>query len=385
MRAWLVAAEIALTVVLLCGAGLLIKSAWRLTAYPAGFAPDRTLTATVQFLAEASQDDERRRLHLDEALQRLSSLAGVEAVGLSTNGGGRMRLFIEGAPSTAAADRPTVTESAVSSGYARAIGMRVVAGRWFAEAEPHPVFVINESLARRHFTGVDSVGKRIQVGGRPGAADGTFATIIGVVADLRYSKLDVTPEPEIFADYTHAVPIQANFVVRTSSDQLVMTSAMRKELVDIDPSLAVSEINTLEQALAESIAPRRFNLFLFGTFAGSALLLAAIGIYGVIAYSVAQRRQEIGVRIALGAEPWNVLRMVVQQGMSVAAAGLMLGMLAALAATRAIATLLYEVNPTDPATFVTVAVVLTITALAACCGPALKATRVDPLVALRYE
>jgi hypothetical protein len=205
--------------------------------------------------------------------------------------------------------------------------MRIVAGRWFREIEPQPVFVINESLARRYFAGGDPIGKRFQVGGAPGAADATFATVIGVVADLRSTKLDAPSEPEIFGDYTQGAPFAATLLVRTSGDPMALASAARGRVVDIDKMQEVSDITTVEQSLSESIAPRRFNVFLFGTFASAALLLALVGIYGVIAYSVAQRTQEIGVRIALGAERRTIVRMVVGQGMTIAAAGLLVGIL----------------------------------------------------------
>jgi putative ABC transport system permease protein len=384
-RAWLVILELALTVVLLCGAGLLVKSLWRMHAYPPGFAPDRTLTMTVRFYGPASQDDNRRRAFVDEVLRRVPSLPGVEGAGVTTNGEGRMRLFIEGAPPMADAERPVVLHSSVSAGYAKAIGMRVITGRWLTDAEPNPVFVINESLARRDLVGEDPIGKRIQVGGSPGGWDATFATVVGVVEDLRYTRLDATPEPEIFEDYAHAAPFAATVVVRTAGDPMAIASEVRARVVEIDKMQDVSEVKTVEQVLADSIAPRRFNVFLFGTFAAAALLLALIGIYGVIAYSVAQRTHEIGVRLALGAERRAVVGMVVQQGMAIAAAGLLFGVVAAFAVTRVMASLLYDVTPTDPATFAVVAGMLGATAFAACWGPAVRAARVDPLVALRYE
>jgi len=368
----------------LCAAGLLVKSVWRMKEHPASFAPDRTLVATVRFFGPASQHDDLRRAYLDEALRRLPSLPGVEAAGVTNNGGGRMRLFIEGAAPMAPGEYPVAVESSVSAGYAKAIGMRMIAGRWFRDAEPHPVFVVNESLARRDFGG-NAIGRRIQIGGRPGAADAVFGTIIGVVADLRYTKLDAIPEPEIFAHYAHGVPFTATVVVRAAGDPIDLASAVRAQLTGIDKIQDVSDVDTLERALAKSIAPRRFNVFLFGTFAAAALLLAVIGMYGVIAYSVAQRTREIGVRIALGAERYAVVRMIVRQGMRMAVAGLLLGIAAALAVTRAITSLLYEVTPTDPATFAAVAGLVGATALAACCGPAMKAARVDPVVALRSE
>jgi putative ABC transport system permease protein len=229
------------------------------------------------------------------------------------------------------------------------------------------------------------MGARIQLDSSPDGSNVRFATVVGVVADLRSTKLDAAPEPEIFTDYAHSAPYGVTLVVRAERDPLALASTIRSRLVEIDTATMVSDVTTVEQVLADSIAPRRFNVFLFGTFAGSALLLALIGIYGVIAYSVAQRTHEIGVRMALGAERGRVVGMVVRQGMAIAAAGLLFGLAAALALTRVMTSLLYNVTPTDPATFAVVIAALAATALAACCGPALKAARVDPLVALRYE
>jgi predicted permease len=384
-RTVLVAAELALTVVLLCGAGLLVKSAWRMREYPAGFAPDRTLTMTVEFSGPEWQNDRRRIAYGDEVLRRVPSMPGVEAAGITSSASGRTTLFIDGAPPMPDSERPVVVESSVSAGYAKAIGMRMVAGRWLTDAEPNQVFVINETLARRDFAGQDPMGTRIQLDSSPDGSNVRFARVVGVVADLRTTKLDAAPEPEMFTDYAHSAPFIVTLVVRTAGDPLALASAIRSRLVEIDKTTMVSDAMTVEQVLADSIAPRRFNVFLFGTFAASALLLALIGIYGVIAYSVAQRTHEIGVRMALGAERGTVVGMVVRQGMAIAIAGLLSGLAAALALTRVMTSLLYNVTPTDPATFTVVIAALAVTALSACCGPALKAARVDPLVALRYE
>jgi predicted permease len=384
VRTVLVAAELALTVVLLCGAGLLVKSVWRMREYPAGFAPDRTLTMTVEFSGPEWQNDGRRIAYGDEVLRRVPSMLGVEAAGITSSASGRTTLFIDGAPPMPDSERPVVVESSVSAGYAKAIGMRMVAGRWLTDAEPNQVFVINESLARRDFAGQDPMAARIQLGGAPGSPV-RYARVVGVVANLRTTKLDAAPEPEIFTDYAHSAPFIVTLVVRTAGDPLALAPTIRSRLVEIDKATMVSDAMTVEQVLADSIAPRRFNVFLFGTFAGSALLLALIGIYGVIAYSVAQRTHEIGVRMALGAERGRVVGMVVRQGMVIAAAGLLLGLAAALAVTRVMTGLFYNVTPTDPATFAVVIAALAATAVAACGGPALKAARVDPLVALKYE
>ena len=383
-RASLVTAELALTLVLLCGAGLLVKSLWRITARPAGFDPAHTLTLTVPYDTGPLQGtEERRRAFIGDVLDRIRPIAGVEAVGMSTNAGGRMRLIIEGRPESPMRDRPTALHSSVSADYAKAIGMRLVAGRWVTDAEREPVFVVNESLARGAFPGEDPIGKRLQIGG-PGAG-AAFGTIVGVVADLKYAKLDASPEPEIFADYAHASPFTINFVVRTTGNPLAIAPTIRALVGGVDKAQWISDTRTVEAALTESIGSRRFTVFLLGVFAATALLLAVIGIYGVIAYSVAQRTQEIGVRMALGAERRAVVMMVVRQGMVMATAGLVLGIAASLAVTRVMTGLLFEVTPTDPATFVVAVGALATTALAACSAPALKAARVDPLIALRHE
>jgi len=202
---------------------------------------------------------------------------------------------------------------------------------------------------------------------------------------LKYTKLDAAPEPEIFADYRHASPFAINFIARTTGSPLAIAPTIRALIAAVDKAQTIADTRTVEAALTDSIAPRRFTVFLLGVFAVTALLLALIGIYGVIAYSVAQRTQEIGVRVALGAERRTVVLMVVRQGMSIAIAGLVLGVAAALALTRVMTGLLYDVTPTDPPTFAAVIGVLAATALAACCGPAFRAARVDPLVALRCE
>jgi putative ABC transport system permease protein len=382
VRKALVAAELAVTVVLLVGAGLMIKSFERITAYPPGFAPDRVLTLHLQFSGPRYRDPAARRAHVDELLRRVQQAPGVEAAGGSSSGDGRMALRIEGQPELPPGQAPSVPLSAASAGYASAIGMRVVRGRWLTDAEPQPVFVVNESLARRWFPGADPLGRRIRFGGR---GEPRFGAIVGVVADLRYANLDASPEPELFMNYGDAGLFSMTLVIRTTGDPAAAAPAIRALLSGADRTVPLFDVRPLDAALADSVAPRRFNLILLGTFAASALLLALIGIYGVIAFAVAQRTQEIGVRMALGAQRRDVVRMVVWQGMAIASAGIVLGIAAALASTRVLASLLYEVTPTDPATFASVAGLLAVTALAACGGPALKAALVDPIVALRCE
>jgi putative ABC transport system permease protein len=382
VRQALVAIELALSVVLLIGAGLMLRSFWRITAYPAGFTPDRVLTLRVQFSGLRYREQPARRAHLDELLRRVQSAPGVEAAGLNSDGDASMLLAVEGAPDMPREQRPTAILSAASGGYAKAIGLRVVRGRWLKDTEPLPVFVVNETLARRVFPGEDPIGKRIRM---PWLNDTRYATVVGVVADLRYANLDTGPESELFVNYGDAGLFAMTLAIRTTGDPAAAAPALRTLVVSVDRTQPIFDVKPLETALAESIAPRRFNMLLLGAFAGSALLLALIGIYGVIAYSVAQRTHEIGVRMALGAQRREVVGMVVRQGIGITSAGLLLGVAAALALTRVLTSLLYEVTSTDPSTFAVVVSALGAAAIAACCGPALKAARIDPIVALRYD
>ena len=378
-RRVLVAAELALSVVLLVGAGLLVKSFVRLTAWPAGFTPDRVLTMRVQFSGPRYRDARARIAYIDEMLARARTAPGVEASGVTSNGGGRLMVTVEDMPEAPREQRVRATVSTASGGYASAIGMRVVKGRWLTDSEPERAVAINEALERRVFQGQNPLGRRIRFFGSG------FAVIVGVVADLRYADLDATPEAEIFADYAHAPVLGLTLTLRTAGDPSTAAPAIRTLAGGVDRTLPIFDVKPLETTLAESVAPRRFNVMLLGTFAASALLLALVGIYGVVAYLVAQRTHEIGVRMALGAERRAVVGMVVRQGMAMAGAGIALGVIAALALTRVIASLLYDVTPTDPATFAAVIGALALTALAACAGPAIKAALVDPIVALRCE
>jgi putative ABC transport system permease protein len=381
-RQALVAAELALSVVLLVGGGLMMRSFWRITAYPPGFTPERVLTMRMQFSGPRYRDTANRTAYVDELLQRARRAPGVEAAGVSSSADGRMRLDIESAPDVPPEQRPSALVSVVSDGYAEAMGMRIVKGRWVRDDEPAPVFVMNEALARRYFAGQDPIGKRFRL---PWIDNKSFATVVGVVADLRYANLDAPSEPELFTDYRHARPFGLTVAMRMSGDPMQAAAPVRALLSGADRTQPIFDVKPLDVALADSIAPRRFNLLLLGTFAGSAFVLALVGIYGVIAYSVAQRTHEIGVRMALGAERREVVRMIVVQGMAIAAAGIMVGVVAALALTRVMTSLLYEVTPTDPATIAAVAGALALTALAASCGPAIKGALVDPIVALRCE
>jgi predicted permease len=384
VRGSILGAQLALAVVLLVGAGLMLKSAWRLTAHPPGFEPGRILIAKVEFSGAQYRNSPAREVAVvDAMLEGLRTQPGVEAASISTHGYSlTQHLVVEGRPVTPPGDRPhrePILINSTSSALSRVMGLRMIRGRWLADNEP--TAVINERLSAREFPGQDPIGQRIRLD-----ENGRFLTIVGIVADLRYTKLDAVPEPEVYVPYSQ-VEGMFGFIAlaRTTRDPVELAPAIRALMARIDPSQVVDEVMTLEQALAETIAPRRLNLFLLVTFAASALALALIGMYGLLTHWVTQRRHEIGVRMALGAQRREVVHLVVRRGMAIALTGIGAGVVGALALTRVMSTLLYDVAPRDPLTFTVVTAALATTALLACFAPALRAARVDPAVALRYE
>jgi putative ABC transport system permease protein len=277
------------------------------------------------------------------------------------------------------------TYHSVSAGYFQAMGMRLAAGRWLTDREPTAAVMANESFARAVFGNGDAIGRRMTTPG-PSPAQNSSAVIVGVVGDLRYAKLDARPAPETYIPYRQAASLRSmDVVVRTAGDPAAVAEPVRQIVAGLDRTQPVYDVETLEQALADAIAPRRFNLLLLGIFAAVALVLAAVGIYGVMGYAVAQRTHEIGVRMALGARRPEVLRMVVVQGMAAAGVGIVLGIGAALGLTRLMASLLYEVTPTDIPTFGAVCGILALAALLACFIPGFRASKVDPAIALRHD
>jgi putative ABC transport system permease protein len=375
LRGFLVAVEIALAIVLLTGAGLMVKSFWRMYSHPAGFTPENILTARVSLSGPQYADAPHQAAYMRELVRRIETIPHVKA-GIVTD------ILIFGTilkPGEPPLPLERVLVSRVSTGYFGAMGMRLIEGRWLTDTDPADAALINESLAKRFFKAENAIGRRIQ---KPGPG----VTVAGVVADLKSMRLDAEPEPEMYMLYRQSTGARwAMVVVRTPGDPSSIAPAVRNLISGIDPAQPVYDIKTLEQELSDSIAPRRFNLFLLATFAGAALLLALVGIHGVISFSVTQRTHEIGVRMALGAQRNDVVRMVVLQAMTIGIAGIVTGLVAAAGLTRLMESLLYDVRTMDPGTFVVVAGVLAITALLASSIPAFRAARVDPNVALRYE
>jgi putative ABC transport system permease protein len=382
-RRLLMAGEVALAVVLLAGAGLLLRSFWRMNAWPAGFAPDRTVTMQVSLAAPD---------RADEVLLRAAAAPGVEACGISNS---RMLGFVqaEGVPFPPN-QAPQAEFHTVSAGYFRAMGMRLAAGRWLTDRETQPAVMVNQAFVRRVFGEANPIGRRVRTGsggmningGGAAMPRDTMAPIVGVVADLRYTKLDEEPGAEIYIPYRQAAQLRdVDVVLRAAGNPAATAAEVRKAVAAIDPTRPVYDVQTLEEALADSIAPRRLSLLLLAVFAGAALALAAVGIYGVMSFAVTQRTHEVGVRIALGADRRQVVRTIVGQGMLVAVVGMAAGIAGALALGRAIRGMLYGVGPADPWTYAAVCALLAVSVWTACWIPARRAAAVDPTVALRYE
>jgi len=391
VRMVLAGAQLALAVALLTGAGLMLKSFWRMNERPAGFQPEHILSMRVDFPPKTT--NRARRDYATRLLDRLQALPGVEAASLNTHGDSLTHVDIEGEPQQP--DPPRIYENQVSADFAGVMGLRVLKGRWFVPDEPLPVVVVNETLAKLKFGRQDPIGRRLtgpdfsepsDTTGRVARAPSEAATVVGIVADLRYSKLDEERTPELYVPYWKTPGIfRISAVMKTAGDPLVLVPSVRNVISEIDNTLTPFDIMTLDQALSDSIAPRRLNLLVLATFAATALLLALVGIYGVMSYSVSQRTHEIGIRSALGAARTDVVGMIAWQGVRIAAAGIAVGVAVALALTRVMTTLLFEVEPTDPATFIAAAALLALASLLASALPAVRAGAVDPIVALRYE
>jgi putative ABC transport system permease protein len=377
LRRWFVAAELALALVLLTGAGLMVKSFAQMYAHPASFQPEKIGMMQVWLSGPAYQERAAYLGYAQRLLEKLQTLPGAEAVAVTSAFGGQP-IQVEGM-TFASGQAPSAIHRNASAGYPRVVGLSLISGRWTTDNEPALAVMVNRALVRKVFGNENPLGRRI-------LDMGQAFSIVGVVDDLKVSRLDAAPEPEILMPYRQAhIFRRMDVLVKTAGPPAGLLAAVRQVVQQFDPAQPPYGITTLEGALAESIAPRRFHLLLLGTFAMSALLLALIGIYGVMSYAVTQRTHEIGVRIALGARPSAILRMVIQQGMILTVAGILAGSAAALGLTRLMTAMLYDVRPDDPFTFAAVAATLAAAALAACWLPAARAARLDPLVALRDE
>jgi predicted permease len=390
----LVAAEVALALVVLIGAGLLAGSFWRVLNVAPGIDVERLLT--VDFEPPSARyngrDSRANRLNFWQQLStRVAALPGVEAVGAIDSlpfsaGGGRVWRFRHERDDPNVAAGPAASFQVTTRDYFRAAGMQLRRGRFFTAADGDgtpPVVIVNETMARRFWPDVEAVGQRIVI------RNETFAReIIGVTSDVKQFGLEQDTAPEMYVPFEQFVIDVMPLLIRLQTEQAdlaQLSRAVRAQVQAVDPTVAVATIAPMSELLSDSLAPRRFTLLLLGAFAGLALLLATSGIYGVMAYTVAERRHEIGIRLALGAQASDVLRLVLGQGMKLALAGVLLGLGGALALTRYLKTLLFGVGATDPLTFALIVLLLLAVALLACYLPARRATKVDPVIALRRE
>jgi putative ABC transport system permease protein len=392
MRSVLVVGELAIAVVLLVAAGLLIQSLWRLQNVNSGLQPDNVLTFNVG-LPETRYNTEKQGRFFGDLTTRLQSSPGVQSASsilpLPLSGDRFSISFqIEGRE-VAPKDEPSADIFFAGVGYFRTMGIPIIKGRDFEQRDRHgspPVVIITEEFARQYFPNEDPIGKRMH----PGIStfddeDSTFREIIAVVGDVRSRGLNTEPKPAYYVPQTQVPFTQMAIVVKTTNDPHSVISAMTKEVAAMDPDLPLFSVKTMPEYLSASVAAPRFNTTLLSIFAGVALVLTLVGLYGVMSYSVAQRTNEIGIRLALGAQPRNVVLMIVKQGSWLILLGLAIGLLGAFALTRLIASLLFGVTAKDPFTFGVAAVLLALVALLACYIPAWRATKVDPLQALRYE
>jgi putative ABC transport system permease protein len=390
LRSVLVVAQVALALVLLVCAGLLIRSFNRLNSVDPGFNPENVLTMRVVLPGRKYDQESKVVGFFKQALERIQALPGVEAAGaisfLPFAGPYSGTNFeIEGLPVPAPGKEPITGVCVTDLNYFKAMQIPLKRGRLFTEQEAtemRHVVVVNETLARRYFPNEEALGKRIKIW----MSDEPVPTeIIGIVADSRHKDLDGEIEPMSYWPHPELAFPFMTLVIRTKGDAANIAASARNVVQTIDPEQPVSDVRTLESVLAKSIAKARFSTLLLTVFAGVALVLAAVGIYGVISYLVTQRLHEIGVRMALGAQTRDVLKLVLRNGMVLALVGVVIGLGGAFALTRVMRTLLFGITPTDAVTFGTVSVLLMLVALFACYIPARRATKVDPLMALRYE
>ena len=390
LRGALVMTEIALAVVLLVGAGLMMKSLLRLLQSDIGFKPQNVLTMTV-VLPAAKYSEANKQVDLfDQLKERVQSLPGIAGVGtvdnLPLNGGNTTRFYVDGDPIPPPGQAIEANLRVVDERYFQALGVPLIAGRLFDErdkANAPSVVIIGKTLADRVFAGRDPIGRQIKYPSIPGQP----SLIVGVIGDVKIAGLDEAIRPVLYFPFRQAPSMATNLVVRTNGDPTAVAAAVRNETRTLEPDVAIFNVNAMEQLISNSPAAfmRRFPALLISIFAGVALLLASIGIYGVVSYSVSQQTHYIGVRMALGAQAADILKMVLRQGLTLALGGMALGIVAALGLTRLLRSLLFEVRTTDITTFVFVLGTLFVVALLACYIPARRATKVDPLVALRYE
>jgi predicted permease len=387
VRRLLVVSEIALATMLLLGAGLMLKSFRLLRNVDPGFRAENVLTVQISLQAKKYLEGRQSAAFFREVLQRTETLPGVEAAGAVNNlplGGGGMNgdFQIEGQAPFPQGQEPLTEKYIASSGYAKAMGIRLLKGRFISEqdtAESPAVIVINEAMARRFWPEADPLGQRVSWGGD------NWRTVVGVVGDVKNEKLETSPGFQSYVPYTQTPSAGMTIVVRAAANPQQLATGIRGQVLAVDREQPVFNIKLLESIVADSVGGQRLTTTLLSIFGALALVLAAVGIYGVLSFNVAQRTHEIGIRMALGAQTGDILKMVLGHGIRLTLVGICLGLVAAFALTRLMSSLLYGVTATDPWTFAAASLLLALVALLATVIPAHRATKVDPMEALRYE
>ena len=393
-RRMIVISEVAIAVVLLVGAGLFIRSFHRLSRVDPGFSTENLLTMRMVLPNPKYQKPEARRAFYDEALRRLQEIPAVESAGMISFlplsfTGMNFSFSVEGRAVSSDAELPMALYRVVSPNYFNTMRIPLLRGRFFDAHDTQdslPVVVINRQLADRFWPNEDPTGKRLKVG--PADSPNPWAIVIGVVGNVRQSGLYGDQDLEMYASYhqdRRGFITPKDLVVRTKGDPALLAAVVRQAIWQVDKDQPISNIRTMEQVFAETVSRERFQMLLLMIFASLALVLACVGLYGVISYAAVQRTREIGIRMALGAQRKDVLQLVIKQGIAITLIGIIVGLFVALGVMRIVSGMLYQVTATDPVTFIGVAVLLIVVAVLACYLPAHRATKIDPLKALRYE
>jgi putative ABC transport system permease protein len=389
MRGLLLITEFSLAALLLTGAGLLLRSFSKLQAVDPGFDPARVLG--MQLTPQRNSTADQWRVFYQQVSERIAALPGVEAAGMTSeifiSGNPDGLITIEGASSDSSATaRIPFRRDVIRESLFQTLRVPLRKGRFFNAQDNQgamPVTIINETMARRFWPGEEALGKRFKLG--PAQSDNPWLTVIGVVGDMRRQGLERQPIAQIFRPYLQSSERRLILLIRATGEPTQLAPVVRNEIRAIDKTVLINGISTLESLMARNVAQRRFQTWLLALFSALALLLAAVGIYGLIHQLVTLSTRDIGTRMALGAQPRDVLRLVIGQGMRLALCGIGIGLLAAFGLTRVLTGLLFGVTATDPTTFVATPLLLMLVALLACYLPARRATQVDPLVALRHE
>jgi putative ABC transport system permease protein len=384
---------VALALILLVGAGLMMKSLYLLLSVDCGFRAERVLKMEMSLRTAQYTKDGAVMNFWEQTLDRVRALPGVESAATATavpltDNHWRTDITVEGMPLPKPGSFPHPDMHIISPGYEKTLGVRLLRGRGFTDADQETaprVAIVNDLVAQRLFPGTDPVGKRFTFGRLGTGRAPKWVTIVGVVADSKMYGLANPSRLEVYVPYRQLARNSMTLLVKAAQEPAALVSAIRAVVASIDKEQPIFGVATMQEVVDASVSTRRITLILLGLFSGLALVLAAIGIYGVISYSVAQRTREIGIRMALGAQPRDVLRLVLSQGGKIAISGIAIGGAASLGLTRLMANLLYSVSSVDPATFAAVTFVLALVAMVACYIPARRTLRVDPLIALRHE